>query len=147
MSTPDLLRGSLRIDGWGTAVFGVAMLAGGRWLTGPLGLPSTWFVPIGIAMVGGAVALGLIAGYPRIPPRLAGCAIAGNALSGGAIVALLVTGFLPLTGLGTTFMLAGAAWVTTFAVLAFIGLGRSRSRHNPPPPATRRRLVPPFSRR
>lgn len=125
--TSNLLRGSLRIDGWGTAVFGVAMLVAGRWLSGPLGLPSTWFVPIGIAMLGGAAALGLIAGYPRIPPRLAGCAIAGNALSGGAILVLLVTGFLPLTGLGTTFMLAGAAWVTTFAALAFIGLGRSQS--------------------
>ncbi|GAA4541341.1 hypothetical protein [Amycolatopsis samaneae] len=123
--TSDLLRGSLRIDGWGTAIFGVAMLVGGRWLTGPLGLPPTWLVPIGIAMVGGAAALGLIAGYPRIPPRLAGCAIAGNALSGVAILALLATGFLPLTGLGTAFMLAGAAWVATFAALAVIGVGRS----------------------
>jgi hypothetical protein len=34
---------------------------------------------------------------------------------------------LPLTGLGITFMLAGAAWVSTFATLAFIGFRRSRS--------------------
>jgi hypothetical protein len=88
--TSDLLRGSLRIDGWGTAVFGVVMLVGGQWLTGPLGLPSAWFVPVGIAMLGGAAALGLIAGYPRIPPRLAGCAIAGNALSGLAILTLVI---------------------------------------------------------
>ncbi|QFU87076.1 hypothetical protein [Amycolatopsis sp. YIM 10] len=125
--TSDLLRGSLRIDGWGTAVFGVVMLVGGQWLTGPLGLPAAWFVPIGIAMVGGAAALGLIAGYPRTPPRLAGYAIAGNALSGLAILTLVFTGLLPLTGLGIAFMLAGAAWVTTFATLAFIGLGRSQS--------------------
>ncbi|MBN6041176.1 hypothetical protein [Amycolatopsis sp. 195334CR] len=122
---PDLLRGSLRFDGWGTAAFGVVMLAGGRWLTGPLGLPSTWFVPLGIAMVGGAAALGLIAGYPRIPPRLAACAIAGNALSAVAILALLILNLLPLTGLGVAFLLAGAAWVTTFAALAFLGLKRS----------------------
>ncbi|MFK0246381.1 hypothetical protein ACIQUM_16890 [Amycolatopsis azurea] len=120
--TSDLLRNSLRIDGWGTAVFGVVMLVSGRWLADPLGLPSSWLVPIGIAMVGGATALGLTAGYPRIPPPLAGCAIVGNALSGVAILTLLVTDVLPLTGLGTVFMLAGAAWVTTFAALTAIGL-------------------------
>ncbi|MGC7102413.1 hypothetical protein ACPZ19_47740 [Amycolatopsis lurida] len=125
--TSDLLRGSLRIDGWGTAVFGVVMLVGGQWLAGPLGLPAAWFVPAGIAMLGGAAALGLITGYPRIPPRLAGYAIAGNALSGLAILALVVTGPLPLTGLGIAFMLAGAAWVTTFATLAFIGLVRAKA--------------------
>lgn len=113
-----LLRGSLRVDGWGTAGFGVVMLAGGHWLAGPLGLPSAWFVPVGIAMLGGAAALGLIAGYPRIPPRLAGYVVTGNTLSGAAIVTLLATGALPLTGLGIGFMLAGAAWVVTFAALA-----------------------------
>ena len=123
----DLLRRGLRVDGWGTAAFGVVVLVGGRWLTGPLGLPSAWFVPVGIAMLGGAAALGLIARHPRIPPRPVWCAIAGNALSGVAILALVVTGLLPLTGLGIAFMLAGVAWVTTFAVLAFIGLRRSRS--------------------
>jgi hypothetical protein len=125
--TSDLLRSSLRIDGWGTAAFGVVMLVGGPWLTGPLGLPSAWFVPIGITMLGGAAVLGLIAGYPRTPPRLAACAVAGNALSGVAILALVVTGLLPLTGLGIAFMLAGAAWVSTFATLTFIGFRRSRS--------------------
>ncbi|MEV0703967.1 hypothetical protein AB0I53_39455 [Saccharopolyspora sp. NPDC050389] len=124
---PDLLRSSLRIDGLGTAAFGVVMLVGGPWLGGPLGLPSAWFLPIGIAMLGGAAALGLIAGYPKIPSRLAGFAIAGNALSAVVILPLTFTGVLPLTGLGIAFMLAGAAWVTAFAALTFAGLRRSRS--------------------
>jgi hypothetical protein len=65
--------------------------------------------------------------HPRIPPRLAGFAIGGNALSGVAILTLVVTGLLPLTGLGVAFMLVGAVWVATFAALAYIGLRRSRS--------------------
>jgi hypothetical protein len=123
----DLLRSSLRIDGWGTAAFGVVMLVGGRWLSGTIGLPTAWFVPVGIAMLGGAAALGLIAGYPKIPSRLAAFAVAGNALSGVVILPLALTGALPLTGLGVAFMVAGALWVTTFAGLAFIGLRRSRT--------------------
>ncbi len=123
----DLLRSSLRIDGWGTAAFGVVMLVGGNWLSGPLGLPTAWFVPVGIAMLGGAAALGLIAGYPTIPPRLAGFAVAGNASSGAVILPMAFTGVLPLTNLGIAFMVAGALWVLTFAALSFVGLRRSRS--------------------
>ncbi|MCP2256577.1 hypothetical protein LX15_000260 [Streptoalloteichus tenebrarius] len=125
--TPDLLRRSLRVDGVGTAVFGAVMLAGGRWLADPLGLPGDWFAPIGIGMLGGAAALGLIAGYPRVPAGLARAAIAANALSGAVMLPLAVTGALPLTGLGVAFMLAGAAWVLTFAGLTFAGLRQSGS--------------------
>ncbi|MEK8142867.1 hypothetical protein NKH18_13805 [Streptomyces sp. M10(2022)] len=64
-AAPDLLRISLRIDSWSTAVFGVVMLVGSELLSGPLGLPKTWSIPFGIAMLGGAAALALIAGYPR----------------------------------------------------------------------------------
>ncbi|MBE1486321.1 hypothetical protein [Plantactinospora soyae] len=125
-SPADLLRRSLRIDGWGTAAFGVVMLLGGRRLGGTLGLPSGWFVPVGIAMLGGAAALGLIARQPRISSRLAWSAIAGNALSGAVILPLAVTDVVPLTGLGIAFMVAGALWVMTFAGLALVGLRRSR---------------------
>ena len=59
---------------------------------------------------------------------MAAFAIAGNALSGAAILPLAFTGVLPLTGLGIAFMVAGALWVTTFAGLAFVGLQRSTGR-------------------
>ena len=125
---PDLLRRSLRADAWGTAAFGVVMLVGGGWLSEPLGLPAGWFAPIGIGMLGGAAALGLISGYPRIPARLAGLAIAGNAVSAAVMLPLAFSGVLPLTGLGTAFLVTGAAWVMTFAALATVGLRRIRSR-------------------
>ncbi|MCX5341990.1 hypothetical protein [Streptomyces atratus] len=123
----DLLRTSLRIDGWSTAVFGVVMLVGGGWLSGPLGLPTTWSVPFGIAMLGGAAALALIAGYPRIPSRLAVTVVVGNTLSCVAMLLLTFTGVLSLTGLGTAFMMVGALVVAVFGELELIGLRRSRS--------------------
>ncbi|MFE3453952.1 hypothetical protein ACFXJ8_34005 [Nonomuraea sp. NPDC059194] len=120
-----LLRTILRIDGWSTAVFGLAMLAGGPALSGPLGLPTTWSVPLGVAMLGGAAALGLIAGYPRIPARLGGYVVAGNALSCVGQLVLAFAGLIPLTGLGVVFMLVGALVVAVFAAVQFVGLRRS----------------------
>lgn len=120
----DRLRTILRIDGWSTALFGVLMLAAGRALSDPLGLPTTWSVPFGVAMLGGAAALGLIAGYPRIPARYAAFVVAGNALSGAALLVLAFTDVLPLTGLGVAFILIGALVVAVYAGLEFIGLRR-----------------------
>ncbi|GAB2959163.1 hypothetical protein GCM10027280_54840 [Micromonospora polyrhachis] len=120
----SLLRTVLLIDAWSTLVFGVFLLAGGSWLGGPLGLPITWSVPIGVAMLGGAAALGLIAGYPRIPARLALTVVAGNLLGGVALVLLTVSDLLPLTGFGTVFVLFGAVLVVVGAALEFIGYRR-----------------------
>ncbi|MFI7442839.1 hypothetical protein [Nonomuraea indica] len=120
----DLLRKVMRIDGWSTAVFGVVLLAGAAPLSGPLGLPVSWSVPFGVAMLGGAAALGLIAGYPRIPVRHAVCVVAGNAVSCVALLALLVSGLLPLTGLGVAFLLSGAVVVAVYAGLEYAGLRR-----------------------
>ncbi|WP_188192563.1 hypothetical protein [Nonomuraea sp. SYSU D8015] len=122
----DLLRRILRIDGWSTAVFGVVMLALAQPLSGPLGLPTAWSIPFGVAMLGGAVALVLIAGYPRIPARHVAFVVAGNGLSGVALVALAFADVIPLTGLGVAFMLVGALVVAVYAGLELIGLRRSR---------------------
>lgn len=121
----ELLRGVLRIDGWSTAVFGVVMLLGSGWLSGPLGLPTTWSIPFGVAMLGGAAALGLIAGYPQIPSFPAALVVAGNALSGAALLLFTFMDVVPLTGAGIVFMVIGALVVTVFAGLEFIGLRRS----------------------
>ncbi|MGW4501334.1 hypothetical protein ACWENR_22310 [Micromonospora sp. NPDC004336] len=120
-----LLRRSLRLDGYGTAVFGLVMLVGGRWLSGPLGLPGVWFVPIGGAMLVGAAALVVIARRPRIPARSANTAVAVNVLSGVLMLPVAFAGVLPLTRLGVAFLLAGAAWVLTFAALASAGQRRA----------------------
>lgn len=120
----SLLRTVLLIDAWSTAVFGVFLLAGGSWLSGSLGLPTTWSVPFGVALLGGAAALALIAGYPQIPARLALTVVAGNLLCGVALVLLTFSDLLPLTGFGIVFMLSGAVVVVVGAVLEFVGYRR-----------------------
>ena len=123
-AAPDLLRTVLRIDAWSTAVFGVFLLASGPWLSGPLGLPTTWSVPFGVTMLGGAAALALIAGYPQIPARLAMTVVAGNLLSGVALVLLTASDLLPLTGFGVVFMLSGATVVVVYAAIEYVGYRR-----------------------
>ncbi|MFI2263084.1 hypothetical protein [Streptomyces tubercidicus] len=122
--TPNLLRTALRTDSWSTAAFGVFLLAAGGPLSGPLGLPTTWSIPFGIAMLGGAASLALIAGYPRIPTHLTLTVITANTLSSLALLLLPFTGLLPLTGLGTTFLLIGALVVAAFAALEYGGYRR-----------------------
>ncbi|TQM03867.1 hypothetical protein [Pseudonocardia kunmingensis] len=121
-----LLRRILRIDAWSTGAFGVVMLAGAEPLSGPLGLPTSWSVPFGVAMLGGAAALGLIAGRPRIPWRHGAAVVAGNLLSGVALLVLTATGLVPLTGAGVAFMAAGAVVVGVYAAIEFVGVRRLR---------------------
>lgn len=122
-----LLRTSLRADGWSTAAFGAFMLAGARWLDGLFGLPAALSVPFGIAMLGGAAALGLIAGYPEIPARLAVAVVVVNALCSVEMLVLAFTDVVPLTGLGRAFLVTGALVVAVFAEFEFVGLRRRRT--------------------
>lgn len=126
-AAPHLLRTALRIDSWSTCAFGVVLLAGGGWLSGPLGLPVTWSLPFGVAMLGGAAALALLAGYPQIPAGPTLAVVAGNALSAVALLLLACTDVLPLTGLGVVFLLVGALTVACYAVVEYAGLRRLRA--------------------
>ena len=121
-----LLRRILRIDAWSTGAFGVVMLAGAGPMSGPLGLPTSWSVPFGVAMLGGAAALGLIAGHPRIPWHHGAAVVAGNLLSGVALLVLTASGLVPLTGAGVAFMIAGALVVGGYAAIEFVGVRRLR---------------------
>ncbi|KAA8877496.1 hypothetical protein F3087_44185 [Nocardia colli] len=118
----DFLRTTLRVDGWSTGAFGVVLLAGAVVLRDPLGLPTAWSIPFGVAMLGGALALLLIAGAPEIPFRQACAVVAVNALSAVGMVVLTLSGLIDLTGLGVAFMFIGAAVVAIFAAVEFSGL-------------------------
>ncbi|RDI42159.1 hypothetical protein [Nocardia mexicana] len=119
------LRSVLRIDGWSTGLFGVVMLAAAPVLRDPLGLPTAWSIPFGVAMLGGAAALLLIAGYAEIPRRLAATVAIANAASAVAMTVLAFIDVIPLTGWGVAFLLVGAAVVAVFAELEFFGLRRA----------------------
>ncbi|MEV4127912.1 hypothetical protein [Nocardia sp. NPDC049707] len=121
----DYLRTVLRLDGWGTGVFGIIMLAAAAALSGPLGLPTAWSIPFGVAMIGGGLALLLIAGYPDLVPSHAVAVIGVNVVSALALMVLAFSGLLELTGLGVAFLLIGAVWVAVFAALQINGVRRA----------------------
>ncbi|MGV9636388.1 hypothetical protein ACWDO0_19615 [Nocardia rhamnosiphila] len=123
-TSDDLLRRTLRLDGWGTGAFGVLMLAGAVPLQAPLGFPTSWSVPFGVAMLGGALVLLLIAGYPVVSPRHATGVVAFNSLCVLGLLALPFSGLLELTGAGVAFVLIGALIVAAFAALEYAGLRR-----------------------
>ncbi|MEU4343209.1 hypothetical protein AB0H00_18350 [Nocardia sp. NPDC023852] len=120
----DFLRTTLRVDGWSTGIFGGVLLAGAAALRDPLGLPTVWSVVFGVAMLGGALVLLLIARQPEIRARQANGVVAVNAVSAVAMIALAESGVLDLTVLGVAFLLVGAAVVAVFAGLEFTGLRR-----------------------
>ncbi|MGW4770754.1 hypothetical protein ACWEO2_22270 [Nocardia sp. NPDC004278] len=124
-SDTTFLRTVLRLDGWGTGAFGVVMFAGAAALSGPLGLPTAWSIPFAVAMIGGGLALLLIAGYPELVPGHASAVVGVNAVSAVALVVLAFSGVLELTGLGVVFLLIGAVWVAVFAGLQARGVRRA----------------------
>ncbi|MBP2190594.1 hypothetical protein ACWDYH_34470 [Nocardia goodfellowii] len=124
LDTGPGLRTALRVDGWSTGAFGLFLLATAPALSEPLGLPTSWSVPFGVAMLGGAAALLLIAGYREIPARLAGAVVAVNAAAAVVMVELACTDLMPLTGWGRAFLVVGAVFVAAFAALEYAGLRR-----------------------
>lgn len=124
-AAPEPLRLTLRVDGWSTGLFGLVMLLGAVPLRDPLGFPTSWSIPFGIAMLGGALALLLIAGYPTILPRHVAGVVAGNTASAVGLVVFAFSGVLDLTGLGVVFLLSGALVVAVFAAFEYAGLRRA----------------------
>ncbi|WP_106396478.1 hypothetical protein [Actinocorallia populi] len=120
-----LLRRVLWIDSVSTAASGVLLLAAARPLEDLLGLPVAWGVPLGIALLGWALAVALVVDHPDTVPRHVAFVIGGNALSAAGLVVLALTDLVPLTGLGVAFMLLMALIVAAYAELQFTGLRRS----------------------
>jgi hypothetical protein len=124
-ASTTLLRRILWVDGVSTAASGVLLLAAARPLEDLLGLPVSWAVPLGIGLLGWALAVILVVDHPRIPARHVAFVIGGNALSAAALVLLALTDLVPLTGLGIGFVLLMAAVVAVYAELQFMGLRRA----------------------
>ncbi|MBW1597506.1 hypothetical protein HPT28_10730 [Streptomyces sp. JJ38] len=120
------MRTVLRVDAAACGVLGLVLLLGADWLSTPLGLPAHWSVPFGVFLLGAAVALALIAGYRTIPRGLAWAVIALNAVCALEMLLLPLTGWVPLTGLGTAVLVTGALAVAVFADVEYLALRRMR---------------------
>ncbi|MGV9753607.1 hypothetical protein [Nocardia farcinica] len=127
-TAPDtaLLCTALRVDGWGTGVFGAVLLAGAAALRDPLGVPTGLSLGFGVVMLAGALALVLLGGRARQAVRHARTVVLVNSASAVGMVVLACARVLDLTGLGVAFLLSGAAIVATFAAAEYAGLRRAR---------------------
>ena len=118
------LRGLLRLDAAACAAFGVLMTAGAPLVDRFLGLAPAWAVPFGVYLLGCAVAIALVAGYPRLVRGQVIGVVANNVVAAAAMAALPFTGLVDLTVAGYALMLGGAALVAVFAVAEEVGLRR-----------------------
>lgn len=119
------VRVSLKLDALASGPLGVLMAATASWVGGLLGLPEALLVIVGILLVAFAASLWYAATRPA-PARLAVRAIiAANLAWVAASAAVVVAGWLPLTVLGTGFILAQAAAVAALAGFQFVALRRA----------------------
>ncbi|SDE47926.1 hypothetical protein [Glycomyces harbinensis] len=118
------LRNVLLQDAAGCTAFGLLMTAGAPLVDRFLGLGTAWAVPFGVYLLGCAVAIALIAGYP-VPVRghVIGVVV-NNVLAVAALAVVPFTDLVDLTGAGYAVMLGGAGLVAMFAVLETAGLRR-----------------------
>jgi hypothetical protein len=118
------LRGLLRLDAAACAAFGVPMIAGAPLVDRLFGLAPAWAVPFGVYLLGCAVAIALVAGYPRLARGQVIGVVVNNVVAVVAMAALPFTGLVDLTAAGYALMLGGAALVAGFAVAEEVGMRR-----------------------
>ncbi|WP_199040212.1 hypothetical protein [Glycomyces salinus] len=121
------LRSVLRWDAAACGALGVVMAAGAPLVEALLGLPVAWALPFGVYLLGCAVALLLVAGYPRLVAGQVAGVVVNNVVAAAALLALPFTGFVDLNAAGVGVMLAGAALVAVFVVLEEVGLRRLKA--------------------
>lgn len=126
-----LLRFALKLDAVATAATGILSLAASPVLDELLGTPLALLLPVGLFLLAYAGSVWIIGTRPRIDRTAAWGVVAANLPWVLASVAAVATGWLPLIGLGTAFVLVQVAAVALFADLQFLGLRRARPATGP----------------
>ena len=121
-----LLRLALKLDAVATGALAVLGLAAAPLLDSMLGTPSSLLLPVGLFLLVFAAAVWLIGTRPQFSRVAAWSVVALNLLWVIGSVATVATGWLPLTTLGTAFVLVQAVAVLVFADLQILGLRRAR---------------------
>lgn len=120
------LRLALKLDAVATGALAVLGLAAAPLLDSMLGTPSSLLLPVGLFLLVFAAAVWLIGTRPQVSRVAAWSVVALNLLWVVGSVAAVVAGWLPLTTLGTAFVLVQAVAVLVFADLQILGLRRAR---------------------
>jgi hypothetical protein len=120
-----LLRLVLKLDAVATGAVGLLSLAAGPALDGPLGIPISLLMPVGLFLIVYAAVIWVVATRRRLSRPAAWTAVAINMVYAVDALLVLVSGWFTLTVLGTAFVLFQAAAVALFAAAQFYALRRS----------------------
>jgi hypothetical protein len=124
---PVFLRRALAADAVASGATGLLMALGAGPLTALLGLPEALLREAGLFLIPFAALVGFLAFRQGVPVPAVWAVIACNAVWAFDSVALLMTGWVAPTLLGTAFTLFQAAVVAGFAGLQVVGLRRMQA--------------------
>lgn len=127
-TSPRFLSRVMWADAASCAATGAVQVAATDTLARSSGLPAALLMGTGVFMLVYAAVAALMARRPTPPRTLIGVIVAGNLAWAAGCVALLASGILPLTALGTAWVLAQALCVAVLAELQWTGLRRTRAR-------------------
>ncbi|MFI6795293.1 hypothetical protein [Streptosporangium canum] len=120
-----LLRFALKLDAMGSGANGVVYVVAAALFGEMFGLPAAFLYPTGAFLVAWAATLLFLASRPTVSKVAVGVVMAVNIAWVAASAELLIADWLPLTGLGTTLVIAQAVVVAGFTGLQFAGLRRT----------------------
>ncbi|CAN5480391.1 hypothetical protein BH11ACT6_BH11ACT6_23120 [soil metagenome] len=122
-STDSLLRFALRLDATLSGLLGLALAAAAGPLSALTGFTPTQEYITGAALVLYGVVVYCLAALNSVRQAGIGVVLA-NLVCTVAAVAVVVSGALPLTGLGVAALLASATYTAAFAVAQYLGVRR-----------------------
>lgn len=126
MSSPNLLRIALTVDALSSGISAALFLLGASALTGLFGLPEELMRVAGIILLPFVALVSFTAAQARPSEGTVWAIILINVAWVLGSVALLVSGYVSPTTLGTAMIVAQAAAVGIFADLQYFGLQRAR---------------------
>ncbi|HKA56992.1 MAG TPA: hypothetical protein VKD28_00095 [Gemmatimonadales bacterium] len=121
----NLLRRALLLDATASGSMGALFALLSRPLSALLGLPAGLLHWVGLFLIPFAAFLVWLARRPLVPPSLVYSVIIGNVLWVVGSAAIIPTGMVSPSPLGTVVVLAQAVAVVVFASLEYSGMRRS----------------------
>ena len=118
------MRLVLKLDAVATGVVGLLSVAAGPMLDDLLGIPLALLVPVGLFLVAYA-AIWIVATRRRVSRLAVWAAVAINLIYVVDCLVVVAASWVPLTALGTAFVLFQAAAVTLFAAAQFYALRKA----------------------
>ena len=126
-ASPRFLPRVMWADAASCAATGALQVAFTGALARLTGLPATLLMGTGVFLLAYAAAAAFMASRGTPPRTLIGLVVVGNFGWAAACIALLMSGLLAPTALGTAWVLAQVACVVVLAELQWTGLRRTRS--------------------